>query len=241
MRWYDEGTLVWDFVMIQMNYVDWKHADPKRNANADYLYAELEKRGLPIMVMEPLRGGRLADVPAGIATRMKEREPDLSPASWAFRFVASHPAVQVVLSGMSAMEPLEENCRTFSDFHPLTDEELAFMEEMAVLMQEYPLVDCTDCQYCMPCPWGIDIPGIFRHYNAAITDGTFAASRDQKDYSRLKRAFLVRYDRSIPTLRQADHCISCGECLSHCPQSIPIPRELQRINRYVEKLKQDTL
>ena len=241
MKWHDEGTLVWDFVMIEMNYVDWTHADPKRNTNADYLYAELEKRGLPVMVMEPLLGGRLANVPEAVATRMKEREPDSSPAAWAFRFVGSHPGVQVILSGMSTMDPIIENCKTFSNFRPMSEEELAFMEEMAVLMKEYPMVGCTDCKYCMPCPWGIDIPGIFRHYNEAITDGTFAASREQKDYRRLKRAYLVSYDRAIPTLRQADHCISCGECLSHCPQSIPIPRELQRINRYIEKLKQDTL
>ena len=241
MKWHDEGTLVWDFVMIEMNYVDWTHADPKRNTNADYLYAELEKRGLPVMVMEPLLGGRLAIVPEAVATRMKEREPDSSPAAWAFRFVGSHPGVQVILSGMSTMDPIIENCKTFSNFRPMSEEELAFMEEMAVLMKEYPMVGCTDCKYCMPCPWGIDIPGIFRHYNEAITDGTFAASREQKDYRRLKRAYLVSYDRAIPTLRQADHCISCGECLSHCPQSIPIPRELQRINRYIEKLKQDTL
>ena len=241
MKWHDEGTLVWDFVMIEMNYVDWTHADPKRNTNADYLYAELEKRGLPVMVMEPLLGGRLANVPEAVATRMKEREPDSSPAAWAFRFVGSHPGVQVILSGMSTMDPIIENCKTFSNFQPMSEEELAFMEEMAVMMKEYPMVNCTDCKYCMPCPWGIDIPGIFRHYNEAITDGTFAASREQKDYRRLKRAYLVSYDRAIPTLRQADHCISCGECLSHCPQSIPIPRELQRINRYIEKLKQDTL
>jgi hypothetical protein len=115
------------------------------------------------------------------------------------------------------------------------------MEEMAVLMKEYPMVNCNDCNYCMPCPWGIDIPGIFRHYNKMITDGTFAQSHEQKEYARLRRAYLVSYDRAIPTVRQADHCISCGECVPHCPQSIAIPNELNRINRYVEKLKRDTL
>ena len=241
MALHDSGEMHWDFVMIEMNYVDWNHAEAPRNTNASYLYAELDRREIPVMVMEPLLGGRLAKVPADIADRMKQREPDKSVASWAFRFVGSHPRIQCLLSGMASMDPLIENCETFSHFQALTAEEMDFLEEMARRMKEYPLVGCTDCKYCMPCPWGIDIPGIFRHYNEAITDGTFAASREQKDYRRLKRAYLVSYDRAIPTLRQADHCISCGECLSHCPQSIPIPRELQRINRYIEKLKQDTL
>ena len=112
---------------------------------------------------------------------------------------------------------------------------------MAVQMKEYPLVNCTDCKYCMPCPWGIDIPGTFQHYNRSVTDGTYAQNSAQKDYAKLKKAYLVSYDRAVATVRQADHCISCGECLAHCPQSIPIPGELRRINQYVEKLKQDTL
>ena len=112
---------------------------------------------------------------------------------------------------------------------------------MATQMMEYPTVNCTDCKYCMPCPWGIDIPGIFKHYNTSVTEGRYPQSQEQKDYQKLKKAYLVSYNRAIPTLRQAEHCIHCGECLSHCPQSIPIPRELQRINRYIEKLKQDTL
>ena len=238
---HDNGEYHWDFVQIEMNYVDWNHADGKRNANASYLYEELDKRGIPIVIMEPLLGGRLANVPDAIAKQMKEREPDKSVASWAFRFCGTHPRVLCALSGMTNMDPLLDNVKTFTHFKPLTEEELEFMERMATQMMEYPTVNCTDCKYCMPCPWGIDIPGIFKHYNTSVTEGRYPQTKEQEDYQKLKRAYLVSYDRAIPTLRQAEHCIHCGECLSHCPQSIPIPRELQRINRYIEKLKQDTL
>ena len=241
MELHDSGEMVWDFVQIEMNYVDWTHADGVRNVNADYLYAELDKRGLPIVIMEPLLGGRLANVPEGIARQMKEREPDKSIASWAFRFCGTHPRVLCTLSGMTSMDPLMDNIKTFGHFQPLTDEELDFLEQMATQMMEYPMINCTDCKYCMPCPWGIDIPGTFQHYNKAITEGTYAQSTEQKNYHKLKKAYLVSYDRAVATVRQADHCISCGECLSHCPQSIPIPRELRRIAQYVEDLKQDTL
>jgi predicted aldo/keto reductase-like oxidoreductase len=241
MELFDSGEMIWDFVQIEMNYVDWTHADGVRNVNADYLYAELDKRGLPIVIMEPLLGGRLARVPESIARHMKEREPDKSVASWAFRFCATYPRVLCVLSGMTNMDPLRENVETFGHFKPLTEEELEFLEQMATQMMEYPLVNCTDCKYCMPCPWGIDIPGTFQHYNRAITDGTYAQSTAQKDYAQLKKAYLVSYDRAVATIRQADHCINCGECLSHCPQSIPIPAQLKRIAKYIEDLKQDTL
>ena len=241
MELYDSGEMVWDFVQIEMNYVDWTHADGVRNVNADYLYAELDKRGLPIVIMEPLLGGRLARVPEGITRQMKEREPDKSVASWAFRFCATYPRVLCVLSGMTNMDPLKENIETFGHFQPLTEEEIEFLEHMATQMMEFPMVNCTDCKYCMPCPWGIDIPGTFQHYNRAITDGTYAQSTAQKDYAKLKKAYLVSYDRAVATVRQADHCISCGECLSHCPQSIPIPAQLKRIANYIEDLKQDTL
>ena len=241
MELFDSGEMIWDFVQIEMNYVDWTHADGVRNVNADYLYEQLDKRGLPIVIMEPLLGGRLARVPESISRHMKEREPDKSVASWAFRFCATYPRVLCVLSGMTNMDPLRENVETFGHFKPLSEEELEFLEQMATQMMEYPLVNCTDCKYCMPCPWGIDIPGTFQHYNRAITDGTYAQSTAQKDYAKLKKAYLVSYDRAVATVRQADHCISCGECLSHCPQSIPIPTQLSRIAKYMDELKQDAL
>lgn len=231
----------WDFVQIEMNYVDWKHAKVPENVNADYLYEELAKRNIPATIMEPLLGGRLAKLPDAIAERMKEREPQMSIASWAFRFCGSYPNILTVLSGMSSMDPLIENVETFSHFKPLNDEEKAFLMEMANLMEDYPTVPCNACSYCMPCPYGIDIPTIFRHYNDHVNSGEIAQSCEQDHFQRLKRRYLVSYDRAVETVRQADHCIGCGQCRPKCPQSIDIPRALRHIDRYVEKLKRETL
>lgn len=231
----------WDFVQIEMNYVDWQHAKVPKNVNADYLYEELAKRDIPATIMEPLLGGRLAKLPEAVAAKLKEREPEMPIASWAFRFCGSFPDVLTVLSGMSSMDPLVENVETFSHFKPLNDEEIGFLKEMADLMENYPTVPCTGCTYCMPCPYGIDIPTIFRHYNDAVNIGDVAQSCEQEHFQRLKRRYLVSYDRAVESVRQADHCIGCGQCKPHCPQSIDIPKELRRIDRYVEKLKRETL
>ena len=231
----------WDFVQIEMNYLDWRHAKEPRNTNAEYLYGELEKRNIPIVIMEPLLGGRLAKMAEGAAKKLLERDPSRSIASWAFRFVGSYPGVLCALSGMTNMEVLKENVQTFGDFKPLTEEEIDFLMEIAILLDSYPTVPCNDCKYCMPCPYGIDIPGIFLHYNEMVNTGQIAVSSEQKDYQRLRRRYLISYDRAVESLRQADHCIHCGTCVPHCPQSIEIPRELQRVGDYVEKLKRGEL
>ena len=224
-----------DFCQIQMNYVDWYDGD------AEYLYNELDKRGIPVVIMEPLLGGRLSSVPKVVADQFKEREPDASVASWAFRFCGSKPRVLTALSGMTYMEHLHDNLKTVLNFKPLTDEEMDFLKEAAGLIKNYPLIDCTNCQYCMPCPYGIDIPTIFKHYNSCVNDGYIAQSTDQKDFKKLKKIYLTTYDKAIETVRQADHCISCNQCSPHCPQHIRIPQELRRIDQYVESLKQETL
>ena len=230
----------WDFVQIQLNYVDWKHAGG-RNTNAEYLQAELDKRGIPSVIMEPLLGGRLAKVPQHIADRLKEREPQRSVASWAFRFAGTHPGVLCVLSGMTYMEHLQDNLSSYTPLVPLTESDLNFLEETAVLMQEYPTIPCNDCKYCMPCPYGIDIPAILLHYNKCINAGEVASSIESENYKKARRAYLVSYDRAVPKLRQAARCIGCGKCTSHCPQSIDIPKEIRKIDRYIENLKKNTL
>ena len=229
-----------DFIQIQMNYTDWTHADSS-NTNADYMYEELDKRQVPIVIMEPLLGGSLASVPKNVTTEMKTREPKMSVASWAFRFVGSYPRVLCVLSGMTYRENLQDNLKTYLHFKPLTDEEKAFLESMAGVIKSYPLVGCTSCQYCMPCPYGINIPDIFRYYNTMVNEGAAPQSQDQENYRKLRRDYLTKYNKAIPTLRQADHCIECRQCEPHCPQHIRIPQQLQRIDRYVENLKQDKL
>ena len=229
-----------DFVQIQMNYVDWNHSGG-RDTDASYLYDELVKRNLPVVIMEPLLGGQLANVPRKIADMLKEREPAKSVASWAFRFCGTHPGVFTVLSGMTYLDHLKDNLQTYLHFKPLSEEELALLESVAGMIRDYPLVPCTACQYCMPCPYGIDIPGIFRHYNSCVNDGLIAESAAQKDFRKLKRKYLTSYDKAIESVRQADHCITCGECVSHCPQHIRIPQQLRRIDNYIENLKQETL
>lgn len=222
----------WDFVQIQLNYVDWHHA------NAEYLYGELSKRGIPAVIMEPLLGGRLANVPDHIVARLKQREPQRSVASWAFRFAGTHPGVLTVLSGMTYMDHLEDNLRSFCPLQPLDDEEMQFLYDTADLMTKFPTIPCNDCKYCMPCPYGIDIPSILLHYNRCVNEGNVPAGMQDENYAQARRAFLVGYDRAVPGIRQASHCIGCGQCAPHCPQQINIPRELHRIDQYVETLKQ---
>lgn len=233
----------WDFVQIQLNYLDWKYAKQinPRNTDAEYLYAELAKRNIPAVIMEPLLGGRLSNVPDNIVARLKEREPEKSIASWAFRFAGSFPDILTVLSGMTRMEHLEDNLRTYSPLQPLTDEEFNFLQSIATQMMEFDTIPCNDCKYCMPCPYGIDIPAILLHYNKCLNEGHIVTSSQASDYRKARHAYLVGYDRSVPKLRQANHCIGCGQCVAHCPQRIDIPKELHRIDRYVEQLKQNTL
>lgn len=240
MAMHDSGEAHWDFVQIQMNYVDWHHASG-RNLNADYLYGELEKRDIPVVIMEPLLGGRLSRLTDHLVARLKEQRPTQSAASWAFRFAGSCPKVLTVLSGMTYMEHLQDNIRTYSPLEELTEAEYALLEETARDLLQYPMVPCTDCQYCMPCPYGLNIPAIFAHYNKCVNEGNVPKSAQDPDYRRARRAFLIGYDRSVPRLRQASHCIGCRQCVSHCPQTIDIPQQLHRIDHFVEQLRQNKL
>lgn len=239
----------WDFIQIQMNYRDWSHAEGN-NCNADHMYGELEKRGIPVVIMEPLRGGSLAKLPNRIVDELKERMPSESVASWAFRFAGTPENVLTVLSGMTYMEHLQDNLRTFSPLQPLTAEENVFLEKVAERLSSYPLVPCTACQYCMPCPYGLDIPGIFRHYNSCVNEGYVVTeptneegtdsaefSREMKAYRKARRAYLLSYDRAIEKNRQANRCIGCEECVSRCPQNIRIPNEIHRIDHLIESLR----
>ena len=229
----------WDFVQIQMNYRDWRYAE--RGATAGYMYGVLESKGIPVVIMEPLLGGRLADIPASLADKLKEREPSQSIASWAFRFCGSFKGVLTVLSGMTCMEHLQDNLRTFTDLKTLNEEEFALLDEIALLLSKYPLINCTGCEYCMPCPYGVNIPGVFKFYNDRVNEGTYITDSAQEGYARAKRRYLLKYDKAVASLSQAAHCIGCNHCASVCPQHIKISKEMRRIDTYIERLRRDTL
>ena len=233
----NEQPVKFDFVQIQMNYKDWEHSDP----SAEYMYNELAKRNIPVIIMEPLLGGGLAKVNHKVLAMFQRVDPSLTPAYWAFRFCGHFPKVLTVLSGMTYMEHLQENIRTYSPLQPLSEENLAMLDRAANIIAEFPEIGCTRCQYCMPCPYGLNIPAIFHHYNKCINEGTFADSTQADDYKQNRRAFLIGYDRSVPRLRQADHCVGCEICLPKCPQHINIPQEMQKIDKYVEYLKQNPI
>ena len=242
LKWHDEGRYHWDFVQIELNYLDWHYADEinPRNTDAVYLYGELKKRGIPAVIMEPLLGGRLANVPDEIVAKMKEREPEKSVASWAFRFAGTPDDVLCVLSGMSYMENLKENLCTFSPLKPIGKEDNEFLMKIADDIYNLNTIPCNECNYCMPCPYGINIPAVFSHYNKCIKEGNMPNKGAQDpDYRRARRAYLIGYDRRVPKLRQASHCIGCGQCVEHCPQRIAIPEEMQKIDHFTEQLRQN--
>lgn len=242
LKWHDEGRYHWDFVQIELNYLDWNYADEinARNTDAVYLYGELVKRNIPSVIMEPLLGGRLANVPDAIVAKMKQREPERSVASWAFRFAGTPPMVLTVLSGMTYMQHLKDNLLSYCPLQPISKEDNQFLMDIARDIYNLKTIPCNECNYCMPCPYGINIPAIFSHYNKCIKEGNLPNKGTQDtDYARARRAFLVGYDRSVPRLRQANHCIGCGQCVDHCPQRISIPDEMQRVDQLVEELKQN--
>ena len=236
----------WDFVQIELNYLDWDFANEINDSNTDarYLYAELVKRGIPAVVMEPLLGGRLANLPQYLVSELKQRDPSRSVASWAFRYAGTPQGVLTVLSGMTYMEHLKDNLLSYCPLKPLSDEETEYLHtDIAQKIVNLSNIPCNDCKYCMPCPYGVDIPGIFVHYNKCKNEGSLPQAIGDKEYRKHRRQYLISLDRSVARQRQPDHCIGCGQCTPHCPQNIRIPQELHKIDRMIEELKRqnDTL
>lgn len=207
----------WDFAQIQLNYYDWDMQNAKRQ------YEILEEHGLPVVVMEPVRGGALHTLcPEGVEM-LKKADPNATPASWALRFAASLPNVLVVLSGMTTMEHMKDNVATVDDFKPLTESERELLFKVADVYKQSKTVPCTGCRYCMDCPAGVDIPAVFKIYNQyCVTEN--------------KAQFLADYE-ALGDSKQAHHCVACRKCCSQCPQSIDIPTRMEDVKALYKKLK----
>ena len=225
----------WDFVQIQMNFLDWRHASlrqgRRRDADAEYLYEKLEKTGVQAVIMEPLRGGAFGRMASELADQLKAVRPDDSTARWAFRWVGSYPNVLTTLSGMNRMEHLVDNVATFSPLEVCTDAENKLLANIADQMSGFPTIPCTTCAYCMPCPYGVDIPGNFAYYNEAVNSHVLPLpDKASADYAACKQQFADGLKKALPdTARWANQCTDCEECLSKCPQQIRIPNQMARI------------
>ena len=219
----------WDFCQIQMNYVDWLHAQETnpRNLDAKYLYGRLTELGIPVVIMEPLLGGRLARPNYALSRELSPLDPDASLAKWALRFCGTYPNVMTILSGMTRTAHVEENIATFSPLVPCTEKELAALERAAVALIKLHTIPCNYCNYCMPCPFGLDIPAILTFRNAVITAEKAPSAREA----------LAMYRSAVPDmLRRAERCTGCNRCKMHCPQSIDISKELGEIDKWVDSL-----
>lgn len=204
----------WDFCQIQLNYMDVQH-------QAGLKGLELARSlSVPVVVMEPVKGGSLATLPQDAAKALQQADPCATPSRWAMRWVASQPGVAVVLSGMTTMEQLEDNLETFSPLHPLDEKEETLIQETAALLRERLNNGCTGCRYCVPCPAGVNIPGCFQVWN------NMSVYQNQQ---LTKRAWKNLDDDERP-----NQCVGCGRCETMCPQNIPIREHLARITGEVE-------
>ncbi|MBM6907959.1 aldo/keto reductase [Collinsella intestinalis] len=197
-----------EFCQIQLNYLDWEFQDARGKVEL------LKEWGIPVWVMEPVRGGKLANLSEANAAKLSAARPDEEPVAWAFRFLQGIPEVVVTLSGMSNMEQLEANIATYETERPLTDEERATLQEVVDDMLGQGTVPCTACHYCTShCPQGLDIPFLLAMYNQMQITG--------------KGDFIAPMAlSSLPADKQPSACIGCGSCAAVCPQQIDIPGTL---------------
>lgn len=209
-----------EFVQLQLNYLDWED----ERIQSRKCYETVVRHGKKVVVMEPVKGGRLARLPEEAEKLLRAVHPDWSPASWAIRFAASLPEVEVVLSGMSDMAQLEENTGFMSDVPPLTEEETALLAQVAEILSALPAVACTACRYCVDgCPRNIPIPDYFALYNG--------------DQMALRRGLPVQkeaYQRLAETGGKASACVKCRQCETACPQHLKVVDALARVAQTYE-------
>lgn len=196
----------WDFAQIQMNYLDWK------NQNANEQYQILTDAGIPVIIMEPVRGGKLADLPAEAKKVFDNYDASKSTASWAIKFAASFDNVLTILSGMNSSEQMLDNLSTLTDFTPMNDVEFRLCENAASILNKKDVIPCTGCDYCADCPKGVKISSLFSAYNG-FKNGDLTNEQAYEEYKKID-------------INQSA-CIQCGKCKGHCPQSIDIPELLK--------------
>lgn len=208
-----------EFVQIQLNYADWDN----KLIHSGKLYNILRERNIPMIIMEPVKGGTLANMAPDLEKMFKDANPDASVASWALRFVGSLPGVTTILSGMSNMAQIEDNLKTFVDFKPLTEDEKKVIDSVVVKMLDNPLIPCTGCRYCCDgCPQKIRIPDIFNAVNSS--------SKFPKDF----RPALF-YNGLTADGGKASSCVKCGQCEGVCPQHMPIIKYLEEAAEKFER------
>ena len=210
----------WNFCQVQYNYVD------ERTQAGRAGVEKAASLGIPIVIMEPLRGGRLVDgLPQEAKDTFARANPQRGPADWGLRWLWNQEAITVVLSGMNSMEMFRENCRVASEvqINALTETELQVYEQVKGIITAKIKVGCTGCAYCMPCPKGVDIPGTFRCYNALYNEGTYTALKEYYMCTALRRNTAL-----------ASQCVKCGRCEQHCPQGIHIREELDNAVKALE-------
>ncbi|HEX2987090.1 MAG TPA: aldo/keto reductase [Chloroflexota bacterium] len=204
-----------DFVQIQLNYLDWTLQDAKGQ------YEVITEHGMPVWVMEPCRGGRLASLSPEADEVLKKANPNASIASWAFRYLQTLPNVQVVLSGMTQMEQAVDNIRTFAHPNPLTEEEQKALEQAVRLLKERLNVPCTKCRYCDGCPKGLDIPELLAMYNELCID---------------RGGALMIALGNMQGEKKPANCVACGQCAKKCPQNIDIPGIMSKFAETLAKM-----